>query len=181
MPINMAFHVCWYRYTTIYFTLRFSSFLFLSFPVSYLSNLLSLGIDNDSRLPFFIADGVDDCAIAVEFRRLAAVNARLPATCKAALALRRRGGESFGFPAKKLSNCKKKMDDFELKRANNGIVQIFNLPFREIIALRLVPADVRSDLAGSLAGFRKSLWLRDRCVRSFCECFVCFVRSSSSD
>lgn len=70
-----------------------------SFPsFSYLSILLSFGIDSDSRLPFFIADGIDDCAIAVEFRRFT-VNERLLATCKAALALRRRGGESLEFPA----------------------------------------------------------------------------------
>lgn len=62
----------------------------------YLSILLSFGIEIESRLPFFIADGADDCAIAVEFRRFTA-NALLLATCKAALALRRRGG-SVEFP-----------------------------------------------------------------------------------
>lgn len=63
----------------------------------YLSILLSFDIDNESRLPFFIADGADDCPIAVEFRRFT-VNALLLATCKAALALRRRGGDSVELP-----------------------------------------------------------------------------------
>lgn len=63
----------------------------------YLSILLSFVIESESRLPFFIADGVD-CATAVEFRRFT-VNALLLDICKAALALLRRGGESFEFPA----------------------------------------------------------------------------------
>lgn len=65
-------------------------------------SILSFGIESESLLPFFIANGADDCAIAVEFRRFV-VNcaARLPATCKAALALRRRGGESLELRATK--------------------------------------------------------------------------------
>lgn len=64
----------------------------------HLSILLSFGIESDRRLPFFIADGTNDCETAVEFRRFTA-NSLLPATCKAALALLRRGGESIEFPA----------------------------------------------------------------------------------
>lgn len=66
----------------------------------YLSILLSFDIESESRFPFFIADGIDDGMIAVEFR-LFTVNALLLATCKAALALLRRGGESVEFPATK--------------------------------------------------------------------------------
>lgn len=78
---------------------RFIAVMFVNYiHIPHLSILLSFGIDRESRLPFFIADGIDDCAIAVEFRRFT-VNDRLLATCKAALALRRRGGESLEFPA----------------------------------------------------------------------------------
>lgn len=65
--------------------------------IRYLSILLSFDIDRESRLPFFIADGMDDCTIAVEFRRFT-VSDLLLFTCKAALALLRRGGESIEFP-----------------------------------------------------------------------------------
>lgn len=64
-------------------------------------SILSFGIESESRLPFFIASGTDECAIAVEFRRFAVNCARLLATCKAALALRRRGGESLELRATK--------------------------------------------------------------------------------
>lgn len=60
-------------------------------------HLSNFGIEIESRFPFFIADGIDDCEIAVEFRRFT-VNDSLLATCKAALALRRRGGDSVELP-----------------------------------------------------------------------------------
>lgn len=131
-------------------------------------------------MPFFIADGIDDCAIAVEFRRFT-VNERLLATCKAALALRRRGGESLEFPAAAAAD--QNQWTFNRIVSMNLIYFLFNLPLREFNALRFVPAVVRSGLAVSLAVFRKSPWLRDRCVRSVCVFFFCLlsIRSSSSD
>lgn len=114
------------------------------FFVFHLS-ILSFGIESESRLPFFIASGTDECAIAVEFRRFAVNCARLLATCKAALALRRRGGESL-----------------ELRATKNIIIFIFSyfqlpnwaelwtlkcLPLLEFNALRLLPVGIRSGLA----------------------------------
>lgn len=66
----------------------------------YLSILLSFDIESESLLPFFIANGVG-CATAVEFRRLTVNALLLVDICKAALELRRRGGESFELPATK--------------------------------------------------------------------------------
>lgn len=93
------------RYKTFnYFTSKF--YLRIVFHLSS----LSFGIESESRLPFFIANGADDCAIAVEFRRFAVNCARLLAICKAALALRRRGGESLELRAK--TNLKQHFSTF---------------------------------------------------------------------
>lgn len=133
--------------------------------------MLSFGIESESRLPFFIADGADDCAIAVEFRRFT-VNALLLVTCKAALALRRRGGESIEFPTKHPKYIHYYLNFRHTHKKWLNVPMGRYLPLREFNALRLVPVDVRSDLTVSLVVVRKSAWFRDFCVRSVCEFFL---------
>lgn len=125
-------------------------------------HLSNFGIEIESRFPFFIANGIDDCKIAVEFLRFT-VNALLLATCKAALALRRRGGDSVELPI---------LLEIIFDRIELCCALIKSNAPRELNALRFVPADVRSDdFPVSLVTFWKSDWCLERGVGSVCEFF----------